>query len=268
MIDPTTPPDRARFLDGLAMKDWPALESTALDGWVMRASRGATRRANSVWSHGSLEDLAVKNKLEQAEAFFAARDLSSTFYVSPATRPHELDQLLEDRGYLEEGGTLVHTGRLGDMIDGAGAAHDASVELVEKPDDGWLDAHFRCSRRSGEDARTRAEIIRRVGPSAAFASAIIGSEVVAVANGVLSSGWLGIYNVVTDPQFRRRGASLAVLKLLAEWAIRQGAEHAHLGVEEDNPGAIALYERLGMTMVYRYHYRVRQLNASTRNQLG
>jgi N-acetylglutamate synthase len=255
----STPAAQARFLDELALRDWPAFESADIDGWLARAAAGVTRRSNSVWTHGSLESGVVAAKLDEAEAFYRDRELPPAFYVSPGSKPGNIDALLAERGYAEEGATLVHTGRLEKMVGRAGETEDVSLELVEEPDDGWLDAHFRCARRSGTDAQNRAEIMRRIEAPAAFASAVIGSEVIAVANGVLERGWLGIYNVVTDPQFRRRGASRALMRLLAEWAIGQGAEHVHLGVEADNPGAIALYRGLGMESAYEYHYRVRRL---------
>jgi len=252
--------ERIQFLDELALRAWPTFESENVDGWIVRAANGTTHRANCVWTHGSLEKVDVAAKLGAAEAFYRERRLPATFYISPASQQQDLDAMLAKRGYETESPTLVHTGDLASMVTRAGQPEDVSVELVEEPDDGWLDAHFRCARRSGADARDRAEIIRRIEPPAAFASAIIGSEVIAVANGVLDQGWLGIYNVVTARRFRRRGASRALLRLLAEWALGQGAEHVHLAVEADNPGAIALYRRLGMEMAYSYHYRVKPLD--------
>ncbi len=237
------------------MRCWPALNSEDRDGWLVRAAGGSTRHSNSVWAQGSREKQHVSAKLEAVEKFYGQRGLPPTFYVSPGIRPQGLDAVLEQRGYYKEGLTIVHTGLVEDIASGAASSPDVSVELVEELDDGWLDAHFRCARRSGSDARNRASIMRRIEPSAAFASAIIGNEVVAVAMGVLEHGWLGFYNVVTDPQFRRHGASRALLTLLGEWALGQGAKHAHLGVEEDNLAAIALYQQLSMTPTYRYHYR-------------
>jgi GNAT superfamily N-acetyltransferase len=61
----------------------------------------------------------------------------------------------------------------------------------------------------------------------------------------------------TRPEARRRGAATAVLHALAAWAAANGCPRSYLQVEEDNPGARALYARAGFTDAYRYHYRTK-----------
>jgi len=51
--------------------------------------------------------------------------------------------------------------------------------------------------------------------------------------------------IEVDPERRRRGYATAALRLLEEEARRRGAERTHLVVWADNPGARALYDRLG-----------------------
>ena len=55
---------------------------------------------------------------------------------------------------------------------------------------------------------------------------------------------------------RRQGAARKMLIAAAHWAQAQGAQTFALVVTEANAPARALYERLGMTTVGRYHYRV------------
>ena len=48
-----------------------------------------------------------------------------------------------------------------------------------------------------------------------------------------------------DPDHRRKGYAVAALRLLEEEARRRGADRVGLSVWFDNPGAIALYQKLG-----------------------
>jgi ribosomal protein S18 acetylase RimI-like enzyme len=51
--------------------------------------------------------------------------------------------------------------------------------------------------------------------------------------------------ILIDPPHRRRGHATRVLGLLEEEALRLGADRTGLSVWVDNPGAVALYAKLG-----------------------
>ena len=59
------------------------------------------------------------------------------------------------------------------------------------------------------------------------------------------------------PPLRRQGAGEALLRAAANWAADQGAQYLSLVVTERNAAARALYDRLGMQVVGRYHYRMK-----------
>ncbi len=63
-----------------------------------------------------------------------------------------------------------------------------------------------------------------------------------------------LYSIEVDPAHRRRGLATVVLAELLDWAAARGATTAWLHVETDNPGAIALYERLGFITHHTTHY--------------
>ena len=54
-----------------------------------------------------------------------------------------------------------------------------------------------------------------------------------------------ILSVGTDPASRRKGVATALMNAASERAISLGAKNLYLEVGEDNPGAVALYKRLG-----------------------
>ena len=56
---------------------------------------------------------------------------------------------------------------------------------------------------------------------------------------------------------RRKGAGAMLIRGAANWAEEAGADVLALAVTEANGSARALYEKLGMTVSARYHYRIR-----------
>ena len=67
----------------------------------------------------------------------------------------------------------------------------------------------------------------------------------------------GIYDMVTAPAFRGRGAATWIVSALIAWARAQRASHAFLQVNDDNAPALAVYRRFGFATAYTYHYRAR-----------
>jgi len=61
------------------------------------------------------------------------------------------------------------------------------------------------------------------------------------------AGELEIQNVVTDPQFRRRGVAAALLEELLDYALGQALQRLLLEVRRHNHAAIALYRRYGFS---------------------
>ncbi len=114
----------------------------------------------------------------------------------------------------------------------------------------------------GEDAppaqaAVRQAILQRIALPCAYATLHRDGAAIAVALGVAEDGWMGIFNVVTLPAYRRQGAARALLAALAAWGQQQGAQRAYLQVMARNTPAQALYAGLGFETAYRYHYRVK-----------
>jgi mycothiol synthase len=64
------------------------------------------------------------------------------------------------------------------------------------------------------------------------------------------TGWIRILGVV--PAYRRRGLALALLQHVFRHFAEQGMKYVQLGVDAENPtGAVALYERAGMSVLRR-----------------
>lgn len=66
-----------------------------------------------------------------------------------------------------------------------------------------------------------------------------------------------VHALEVRPDYRRQGTGKALLHAAANWAQDQGALRLSLVVTERNHAARALYDRLGMQVVGRYHYRMK-----------
>jgi ribosomal protein S18 acetylase RimI-like enzyme len=60
-----------------------------------------------------------------------------------------------------------------------------------------------------------------------------------------------VKDLVVDERWRRRGLGEAILQLAFRTFADRGARHVDLKVEEQNAGAIRLYQRVGMRVVER-----------------
>jgi len=82
----------------------------------------------------------------------------------------------------------------------------------------------------------------------------------AVAHGGIDADWVGVHGLFVEPDLRRRGLGLAVLRTLLAAAAERGALTAWLHVETSNAPALQLYAALGLTE----HHRCRYLRSPSR----
>ena len=269
-------------LETIALHAWPAAEIVDLDGWRLRHASGVTRRANSVWPNVAAGRLSLDAKIAAAEAFYANRGQPVIFQISPAAQPPELDAILAARGYAHHAPTLVQTAGLTEIFRRGGAERQRNAEeekeqasahlCVSAPprqnfavtlaaafDAGWFDLYCIGEEAPPAQAAVRQAILQRITQPCAYATVHRDGAAIAVALGVTEGAWLGVFNVVTLPAYRRQGAARALLAALAAWAQEQGATRAYLQVMERNTPAQALYAGLGFATAYSYHYRVKEV---------
>ncbi|HJZ61562.1 MAG TPA: GNAT family N-acetyltransferase [Miltoncostaeaceae bacterium] len=238
-----------RVLEGLAARAWPALLAEPLDGWTLRFSVGAGRRANSVLPLDAGEVLGLGERIGAGERFYAARGVPARFQVSPAATPPGLEKALRRRGYRIDAPTDVLVADL-DQLAREASPRAAAVAIRSAPDRAWLEAW----ERGGPSAEA---MLRLVPHPSAFASLAGGDGAEAIGRGAVEGSWLGVFDMATRPGARRRGAATAVLAALARWGREAGARRAYLQVETANEGARAFYARLGFARHHGYRFLVR-----------
>jgi GNAT superfamily N-acetyltransferase len=240
-------------IEGAAFRAWPAEEVVELSGWRLRFTRGVTRRANSVWPNEWRDETPLSERVGAVEAFAAARGIAPSFQLTSVAKPAGLDAWLAERGYAIDAPVVVMTRDLEGLSEGR-ESPDLETTVLETPSTDWL---FVAIER-GRFAKARepfSGILARIGPRGAFALSTASEGPCAVGLGVVDDEFLGIFNMLTVPEARRRGAARSILSALALWGTQHGARLAYLQVERDNAPARALYTSAGFSPAYEYHYR-------------
>jgi len=237
-----------RRIEEAGLNAWPALQQMLYDGWVLRFSKGYTKRANSA---NALYPSAIdtREKVAFCEAQYKARDLRPIFRITPFA-PADLDGILEARGYERIDTTLVL------HLDLSQSATTSSEHVRETSLDDWLPIFCRLKSTPLDAHHTHREILEAILGRCFYASLTVSGETVSCALGVLEGEFFGLFDVVTAPEHRKKGHAATLLSSMLDWAQENGARHAYLGVVELNSPARRLYDKLGFREVYRYWYRV------------
>jgi N-acetylglutamate synthase len=231
------------------MNAWPSLRTIMCDGWVFREANGYTKRANSA---AALETRgAFAFTLRQAERFYAAFGCPTIFRLTPLAGD-EPDRILAERGYNVVEETIVMTTPLA-----PGEAPDPSVRLEFARSGDWENGYADAHELAPDKQRAHGAILDKIAPlPTAFATIVHEGRAVAFGLGVVERDHLGIFDIVTIADARRRGAARKLVEALMCWGAARDAKTAWLSVIGDNEKAKPLYAQLRFRELYRYHYRV------------
>ena len=238
--------DLVRNLEERAFAAWPAEEVRSLGPWRLRYTQGTTRRANSVWMDGGSD---LEPMVDEAERFYRTRGQPPLFQVSPLA-PSGLDDLLAGRGYAADAPVAIEVA----AVEAVAAAGDGRGRIERRLQDPWFEVAVRA--RFAAVAPVYRALLERIGDRALYALVEDDGHPAAVGLGVVHGEWMGVFNMVTAPDHRRRGLARSVLSALAAGARERGAARLYLQVERANAAARALYAGAGFAEVYGYHYRL------------
>lgn len=238
-------------IEEMSLNGWPALQTLLLDGWLLRFADGYTKRSNSVsalYGH----TLELDGKIRACEQIYAQKGLRTIFKITPFCRPDVLDAELEARGYELIDRSLVKTLRLAhaQSPDGGG-----DIRLEGKLTEKWLDACSMFSRLTDEQKDVTRKMMNQSPLEKGFAVLHENGIPVACGIAVIENGWIGLYDIVTDPSKRNQGFGRQLVLHLLGWGKARGARDAYLLVVKDNAPACRLYDKIGYKTAYEYWYR-------------
>ena len=240
-----------RRIEEAALNAWPALQQILFDGWILRFSKGYTKRANSV-NPLYASSLDVGEKVDACEKLYAEKGLRPVFRLTPFSSPPDLDQVLENRGYRNADPTFVLHLNLRDHQIQPVPSGELRVEGL----DDWMDLFCQFSESPMEKHQAHREILQAIPSKRLLVSLVNSGQPVACGLGVLENRYFGLFDLVTDPHQRNKGYGAQVVSSLLKWAQDRDAWYAYLQVMRQNKPARHLYAKLGFEDAYQYWYRI------------
>jgi len=243
-----------RFIEELSMSALPSLQTLYDDGWVLRFAEGYTRRANSV-NPLYLSTQPLAEKIARCEAVYRSQGLNTVFKLTSAVFPGDLDSVLAQSGYKEDGRTSIQIANLETL----NFSNMLPVTIAEKLSDSWLSAYCRLNGVEPHRIALMKEMLGHILPETAYSSIEQDGEIVATGLGVADRGYIGLFDIVVDERLRNQGLGHRIVTNLLTWGRSCGAQNAYLQVVSTNTAAQRLYAKIGFREIYQYWYRVKTL---------
>lgn len=239
----------ARRLEELSLNSSAPPGQLLYDGWLLRFSPGKAKRARSI-NAVYPSRLPLAEKIAHCERVYGERGLPAIYRISEHSDPAELDERLAGLGYESFSPTEVQQATL-DPSRLAGP--EAERPRLEE----WLD--MVGDLRGSPVAHRSAHLGRLTALPLPMCPLAVSEGGVPMAAGlaIVEDGHVGIFDLVTRENARRRGFARTIVAALLRWGNGQGARWSYLQVDEDNVPAIALYRGFGFAPAYRYWYRGR-----------
>lgn len=237
-----------------SMSAWPALRSYEYDGWVLRLSGGYTKRANSINPLTSIEEgkIPIETKITYCKELFEKEGLPVVYKLTNSSQNNLLDECLQDKGYQKIDTTSVRVLNL----DSLSFEHNNEVIIEKDLSDRWLKGYVKSNHISEEIAQNLLEpMLNKIVGKTIYVSIMVGGQAVAFGYGVVDQGYVGLFDILVDKQFRGLGHSKKIMNTILSQAKDLGADKAYLQVVVGNHIAESLYHKLGFREVYQYWYR-------------
>lgn len=240
-----------RAIETACLSAWPSVKTIYDGSWIWRFAHGYTKRANSVQALDPADDGDAERRIALAAAGFVRHGVTPIFRVTPLAGPKILEAL--DAGGWE---AFEESRVLAMNLAGAPLETDADVRLFEPTDPAWQDALTRMAGYSEANRASFRIVLGLIAPEARGLLVYDSNGEPAAGALAIQSGGIGIYNnVVTRADARRAGHGRALMHWALAWTREAGAQSAAIQVVSQNAPAVSLYQSLGFSEVYRYHYR-------------
>ena len=239
-------------LEQISMNAWPALQTKHYDGWIMRFANGVTRRSNSVYPLFE-STIPVEDKVKYCENFYTPKSLPTLFKMTSNVFPSDLDSILASKGYKRDADASVQIISVRNTTN----FDRRIIHLNSQYDPKWIERFVKFNRYDPSNIKGYDEIIKQISFKRIFLDLIIDNQYAGCGLGVVEDKFLGIFDIVVNPDNRRNGFGKMIVESLLSWGKDNGAETAYLQVMLDNDPALNLYRKMGFKETYKYWYRVK-----------
>jgi ribosomal protein S18 acetylase RimI-like enzyme len=250
-------------IEELSLNAWPSLQTMSYDGWILRFAEGYTKRANSANPLYS-SSIDIDEKIRFCEYVYQKRNLPTVFKMTSSVYPGALDEKLHAKGYQIDSPTSVQTIDL----DAVNLQRISETEFQDDLSDAWLENYCRMNTVPIVHIKTLQKILINIIPNHSFVSIRADNRIVACGLGVQQSGYIGLFDIVTDKDFRNRGYGQQIVTSILDWGKQNQAQTGYLQVMLENIPALRLYSKLGFVEQYQYWYRIKRNLDGNQNRPG
>ena len=250
---PLPPGTAARLLECAARATPAAVEASA-NGWWLRHTTTQHWWEGAVLAHRHVD--WIGGALDAVESFYREHSAPACFQICDGCVPG-LDDALAARAYAWTAPISLEVGPATD-VPVPRTRRGMDVEITAKPTANWFAV---ASSDALHDVDHEPSQLRRVNQPSTYVTVYQRGEPIAIGRSVSENGWAGIFDMLTHPLHRRRGAARLVLSSIARTAVDRGASWLYLQVERGNDRARRLYRAAGFRDAATYHYRVQEDDA-------
>lgn len=249
-------------IEELSMNALPSIQTMFHEGWIIRMANGHTRRANSInplYNVDGSDDLEKRiKKIAYCERILHDEKIDIVYKITSNEEMQRLDLALKDSGYRFDDLTSVQVADLTELS--LQTNNRNSLMISDCLTDDWLNHVCAFNNISLENRETHQRMLKLIIPKVHYFTlkSKETNEVVACGMGVLDRGYLGLFDIVTNQNYRKQGFGLEIVSRILKWGIENGAKKAYLQVMLNNYPALKLYERLGFEEGYTYWYRIKE----------
>ena len=220
---------------------WPTAKEMQVGPWLIRDGQGGGKRVSAARPLGQVkqEDIAV--------AVSEMEKLGQPALFSLRPEDGELDSILAQMGYEVLDPSILFIGQIFDAEVPPVTAFDIWPPL-QIMKDVWDEGGIGHGRIAVMERVTgpKTSILGRISDRAAGCAFVAMHRTTAM-----------VHAVEVLPDYRRHGLARNMMYAAARWAKEQGAENFSLVTTGSNVAAQSLYSSLGLSVVGRYHYRMK-----------
>jgi ribosomal protein S18 acetylase RimI-like enzyme len=222
-------------------------EVVEVEGWLLPMDRSTIGRAISAVParHRNLSPLDI----DAIEGLYQSRELRPQFRLADVAECSNIQSALKAKGYQPVQPTLVQVATGGTSV---GSKPLPDVTVRQEPSEKWKSVYL-ASGFDPIDGQNRVNALSR-SKFVRYAHIVENGITVAGGTASYSQGWAGLHGMRTLPEARGRGLATKVIQALLRDIAFEGKQQIYLQVEEPNVAAVSLYQRLGFSTAWRYHY--------------
>jgi len=224
------------------------------DGWLLRFANGVTKRANSI-NLLYPSTINPEKKIEFCEELFNSKNIPATFKITAIADPPDIDERLEKRDYYVHSTISFQTADLR-LLNPVPDPETVVSSVIEED---WITDFIRMNGFDLKMKSTYIAIMEQVLTPKCWVSVRDETKNIGVGFGVVEGPYMGMFDIVTDRLYRRKGIGSRVVNSLLHWGIENGADTAYLQVLTSNLLAQKLYLKFGFKESYLYWYRMQNI---------